>query len=87
MWLLRQTFYSGHDLLPSAITGEVQGTLEAPLYSLHRLGQGLWPGWLGWALQHPPDDWMPLEASQHDNIFSSQYEGNHSVQEQNVQTI
>lgn len=34
MWLSSQTFYSGHDLLPSAITGEVQGTLEAPLYSL-----------------------------------------------------
>lgn len=30
---------------------------------------------------------MPLVASQHDNIFSSQYEGNHSVQGQNIQTI
>ena len=35
MHLSSRTFYSGHDLLPSPTTGEVQGAAEAPLYRLH----------------------------------------------------
>ena len=38
MWLSSRTFYRGDDLLPSPNTAEVQGTAEAPLNCLHRLG-------------------------------------------------
>ena len=38
MWLSSRTFYSGDDLFPSPNTAEVQGTADAPLNCLHRLG-------------------------------------------------
>ena len=58
MHLSSRTFYSGHDLLPSPTTGEVQGAAEAPLYRLHIFDQGLRPSEPERAPQHPPEDRM-----------------------------
>ena len=45
MHLSNRTFYSGHDLLPSPTTGEVQGAAEAPLYRLHIFDPLSLQGW------------------------------------------
>ena len=87
MGLSSRTFYSAHHLLLSPTKGEVQGTAEAPLHCLHRSDQGLQPGELERALQHPSEDRMTPAASQHDQIFSWRYEGNHSIRGQHVRTF
>ena len=52
MHLSSRTFYSGHDLLPSPTTGEVQGAAEAPLYRLHIFDHFVPPRLEGQSVQH-----------------------------------